>query len=1006
MTSTPLRGNKSRSIKEHFPKHDLSIIESTGSDSSSPANNSQNVIEAVKSVLSVSKELKKSQRENATLVQENRTLIGINESLRDENRSLREESMQFGSEEPVFNDKSNKENLRLIIPKLQLHDAKNSEGNSPQEAKQIKKEVQSFITNDEDRAEAEKKSMVGISKRPEHVYTATATIQVDTETIDANVQTENDDAVNVINANLKLEVDQLHSQKEIIEKKNTDLTNRLSDSEKLITKYEEEKKLRSDLEEKLKAQQDKLTQSETRVNELQLRLNKKKKEMDEVTAENRKLLEDMNTHDFELDELNVHMEHVEKQKKEVDDELERLKQNIKDLEVTLAEEKNVKSQLQSDIDNLKREHESQVKELNEKANQALSRESAALGQVATVKAENKEYVKESKYLTESRQVLIESESNLKNDVNVLTAKLRQKESQLTVFKEQVSESERHCEGLEAQIAKLEEQNKELNKNKYDSNELLEELKKGKREIDHLRQQLQMKATESDEINRLKEDLEQSASREARLKEKLEQAMKKEAESEVKLEELIRSEAAATTHLNRLKEENAEQKSTIDLIQQQSILKETAVLNLQKELDTRISEFEDFRTQADLQYTTEIFKRNQQIEELRIRLVELETYPGQTISVSRKTAGVQTDEVPNETELTAADPVVEEQAASPDVSLVSEEFIPKHLAQLEERLRGILLEMNKLVSHQYADHMASDASSAHIASSVFRKLSEFLYRVMNETEISLVDCEEDVNRLWSSLNEDIRRLTTSMEETMEEVKLESAKNLRMSVQRLEAENEKLRADLYELEEVAEQRLNCAEEFKNYCDIEAKEKEDAQMENARLQELHRELAESESLERSLRERLERAEHSIQRMAREKLQRTEEFETELEKMTSILQSTETDHNRKVAELKDDILSRDQKLAFDRKTMRKLVESSDAFKIHNDYLRKRNKQRQKLLIHMNAVVVKMHGLANSSESRREMVELTDHVRKTGLLHEDAEEAAIIHKTDRRIPSGVNGEK
>ncbi|EGT34812.1 hypothetical protein CAEBREN_18655 [Caenorhabditis brenneri] len=1013
LTSTPIRGNRSKSMKEHFSKfrEDLSIIDSTDTVSDPVADNSNCTLsttpkefyflsfpsDAVKSLLKVSKELKAAQRANVSLQEENQSLRDDNESLRIENCSLREESRHFETEKPASPDMSNKENV--VIPKLQLHDDNSSEAVSHQEVKhsdQIKKELLSFIKNEQDRTVVEmemKNMLISSSKQPPKVFTATATIQVDTETIDADVQTENDDAVNVINANLKLEVDQLSSQKEVIEKKNTDLQNRLFDYEKLKAKFEEdEQKLRLDLEKKLKISQEKLGKSETRANELQLRLSKKKKELEEVTAENNRLLEDKDNHDFALVEMKVNGEtqkkELETQKKELEEELERLKQNIKDLETELIEEKNSKIQLESDMRQMRQDHETLVDELKKRAEEALERESAALSKAAALEAENKKYEKESKYLTESRQVLLGSESDLKNDVNSLTAKLRQKESQLSVLKVQVSEGEIQCESLEAQVADLQKMNEELNKNKYDSNELLEELKKGKLEIDHLRQQVQMKAKESDEMSRLKEDFEQSTSRETRLKEKLEQAMRKEAESEVRIEELIRSEAAAVTQLNRFKVENSEQKETIETIQQQTVLKDTAILNLEKSLECLHNEFEEFKTHANLQYDQEIFHRDQQIEALRGRLIELETYPGQTISVSRKSASVQTEEIPEEKKATTPVSIVEEQAVSPEVSLVSEASISNQVAQLEEKLSEIVLAMNKVVSTEQENNVSVeyDSPTARTASDVFRKISEFLDKVMHSSLENPEDNEKEVDRLWNALNKDIQHLESVMEAKIERIEKESAKNIRRSEQQSEAKIEELRTELSEMNDLAEQRLNVAEEFKKYYELEEREKEDALLENGRLHELRNgELAESEQLEKSLRERLERAEHTIQRMTREKIQKNEEFEAELEQVTSRLQSVQADCTSKVTKLEKNVRDLKSRRAFDKETMESLVKSCDEFRIYNEYLKTRNKQRQKLLNHVNSVVLKVRELGSSSETRREIVELTDQVHRSGLLNEDS---------------------
>lgn len=1008
LTSTPIRGNRGKSMKEHFSKFrdDLSIIDSTDTVSSPIADKSL-ALNAVKSVIEISKELKTAQRANMSLQEENQSLRYDNESLRMENCSLREESRLFETEKPVMPDESNKENV--VIPKLQLHDDYNPGAVSHQEVKfsdQIKKELLSFIKSEQDRTvvETEMKNMlISSSKQLPKVFTATATIQVDTETIDANIQTESDDAANVINANLKLEVDQLSSQKEVIEKKNTDLQNRLFDYEKLKAKFEEdEQKLRSDLEKKLKISQEKLGQSENRVHDLQARLNKKRKEYDEVSAENRRLLEDKNTHDFELDEMKVQGDHVEKRKKELEEECDRLKHKIQNLETALVEEKNSKIQLESDMRQMRLDHDKLVDELNKKAEEALERETTALGKLGTLEAENKEYAKESQYLTESRQVLLDSESNLKNDVNVLNAELRQKESQLSVLKEQVSEEKRKCECLKVQITDLEAVNKDLNKEKYNSNELMDEVEKGKLEIDHLREQLRIKAGESEEMKRLKEAFEQSKRSEARSKEKLEEALRKEAESEVKMEKLIKSEAAAVTQLNRFKEECFEQKETIESIQQQIIGKDSVISNLEKRLKDLDHEFETFKTDAENQYANEmaqyeinISKKNQKIEDLSRRLVELETYPGQTISVSCRGVSMQTEEIPTATTATSPIPVLEEQASSPEVSLVSEASIPNQVAKLEEKLSEIVLVMSKIVSQQQAEY---DSQSARTTTYVFRKISEFLDKAMHRPLGSTEDNEEEVGRFWKALNKEIQRLENFMEAKIEQVRKESAENIRRSEQQHETKIKELLAEMTELSVRAEERYGYAMQFKEHYETAEREKEamerekeDVVEEIKRLHELRNEqIAENEQVERSLRERLERAERSIERMKREKIKSDEEFGADIEQLTSKLQSAEVDRASEVTKLKEYVRELKGRRAYDKKTMDSLMESCEVFHKKIQYLELRNKQRHKLLNHMNAEFIKIRDNASSSTIRREIIELTGQMNRSGLLNEDPCEKTI----------------
>ncbi|UMM22537.1 hypothetical protein L5515_003700 [Caenorhabditis briggsae] len=1011
LTSTPIRGNISRSRREHFTKFqpELSIIDSTASDSITVENDSNYVLgivpqhyyqisfpsDGVKSILSASKELKKRARENVLLRDENESLRGENESLREENCSLREESRRIDMDRSMAGG-----NVIPVIPKLKLNDEDMDSTASSHQLKsseKIKKELLSFIKNEDERTMIEAKMenmMISDCKPPVKVFTATATIQVDTDKIDADVQTETDDHVNVVNANLQIELDQLQSEIEVIGKKKSDLETRLFDYEQTKAKFEkDEQKLRADLEKKLKSSQEQLKRFEMKIEELQARLNKKRKEFDEVEAENRRLLDDKNTHEFELDEMKVHGEHIAKQNEDLEENMKKMQMKIDELEKAIEEEKDMKQQLEKKIEEMAKNHKSLIEKLDEDVESAWRKETEALEKLELVQSENKSLQKENEYLKQAQQVLLDSELNLKSEVDVLTANFRNCEAQLTQKKDQIVEEKRRGENLEAEIGQLEAQNRKLLDEKHDSNELLEELKKGKLEIDHLRQQVQHLSRESEEMVQLKNELSETVNREKLADEKLEKALKKEGELEAKLEGYIRSESAAKTELERLKEDDTVLRSNLETALQAAQEKASALATIERAYDELRVEFEEFRGHANAQYESDIFVRDQQIEHLRVRLLELETYPGQTISVSRRNQEVQTEgEEPQ--------PVVSYVQQSPEVSLVSEDLIPAHLIRLEEKIKNTVEGLKQVVQEQQVDDMSGDlqASPLHYASETFKKFAELLNSLLANSEDYESDSQK-IKKLWKALNKNIVDVTTTLEERFEFVRSEMTRKNHRNEQKLRDDIEELRKDLGQERALAEQRVYIAKQFKEQYELEEREKEELREEYERLVELRNEdNAESERNERSLRERLERAEHIVQKHARDKLNRTYELEADVEELTNSLKRKEEEYRRKIAEMEEDVQvfkkEEKKKRAYERLTAEKMIKAYNIVKDRHDYLLRRNKERQKLLDDIMK--------AMRSKDGNQLRQITDNANKSGLLNLDDQESVSL-TTERRVLSESN---
>lgn len=992
LTSTPIRGSRIRSKQTRFSNFhpELSIIESTSSDSISPANDSNYVLDGVKSFLSASKELKKKARENSALRGENETLRGENESLREENFSLREESRRFEMDRSVVEER----NVFPIVPKLEL-DSINRDSIPDSQLKsseKIKKELLSFIKNENERTIVESKMenmLISDSNPPAKVFTATATIQVDIDKMDADVQTETDN-VNVVNANWQIEVDQLKSQIEVLEKKKEDeMKNRLFDFEETKAKFEEDQlKLRSDLEKKLKKSQEANTKQETKIEELQARLNRRKKDLEEVQAENRKLLEDKSTQGFELDEMKIHGELLEKQKVELEEKIEQLKEKISDLEEKLQSEKTEKLNVEKEAEKRSSEQKALTLELKKQASDAMKVREEALEKLKEAETESKNILKENQYLTQAQQVFIDSEMNLKSEVSVLTADLKNAETQVTQLKARVEEEKHRRKKLVEENAHLEGQNKKLLGEKFESSELLDELKKGKLEIDHLRQQVQHLSRDNEEMFELKKELEETVQREKKMKEKMEQTLKKEGELEARLEGYIRSEAAAVTELDRLKEEAVTQKVTLDDCLSELKNKESIAVNLERVYEELRTEFEEFRTHANAQYEHDISVRDEQIEHLRVRLLELETYPGQTISVSKRSQEVQTDDVKPDYEKSPS-PVQE--VVSPEISLVSAEVIPDHLVRLEENIKSMITKMKEVVQEQQIDETIDlQVSPLHLSTETFRKFAEILESQLTGSEEEYDATSDEIRCFWTSLNQQIRDLTTTLEDRFESARVEYDRKGRRNEQKLKEHIEKLKDGLAQAQALADQRAYIATQFKEQYEMEEREKEELRVEYERLVELRNDdNAEFERNERSLRQRLERAEHDLQSSTRNKLNKTEEYEAELEHLTATLKKLEADHSQEMATEK-------RKRAYERMSTQKSMEFCNILKEKAEYLKQRNSDRQRLINHMMKFAKASKLSRDETETSRQYADLKEHVTKSGLLKLNEQEIAPVSEPCR----------
>ncbi|CAI59118.1 Spindle assembly abnormal protein 7 [Caenorhabditis elegans] len=961
LTSTPIRGNKSRSMKENFAtfRNDLSIIESTGSDTIE--NDSHFVLDGVKSLLEASKELKKKDRANSLLRDQNESLRGENESLREENCSLREESRRM--------DLVDKENVIPVIPRLVFDEKPDLDPITVKSSEQIKKELLSFIKNDEDRTIMEAKMenmLISDSKPPAKVFTATATIQVDTEKMDANIQTDKDDHVNVVNANLQIEVDQLHSEIEVIGKKKSDLENRLFDYEKLKAQFEQdENKLRADLEKKLKTSQEKLVKYEGKIEELQSRLNKKRKELEEVQAENRKLLEDKNTHDFELDEAKVQGEHLEKQRKEAWEKVEQLQEMLGELEAELDRQKELKLQLEKDMEDLRKEHEGQMAELEKRLEKVSEKEKEAIEQLEKIQKENKTIVKENVYLSESKQVLLESEINLKNELDEMAVKLRNSQHQVAGLNEKISEEKRRRKKQDADVTRLDEQNQKLLREAQDSAELLEEVQKGKREIDHLRQQLAHQSSEAGSVGQLQQKLAESEHREYLLQLELERVMKMERDLDGRIEGYIRSEAAANNELERLRKDTAEQKEKLEAMEMEARSKDLELADLTRKLAKAREEHETFEINARNQFYAVTGQMHEDIESYKQRLLELEPYPGKIISGSFRDFPSQTDPSPATTDAWMQTDVEEQLMVSPEVSLVSE--APSSLqdsrrsSHLDEKLRRTIEKIGELLAEHESFQESLRDPEFHTAEA-FRKISQLLKSIL-----SGANSEEMLERIWTWLTLKTKALVEQQDEQMKKVQ-KAGEMLLSQLREKESDNEVLTKKSLEMEAAAE-------EFRTYYNDMLTENDELRHRIVQLDEIREvESSNSTKIEKGLREQLEQAQHELEKKKREymwKLQQKDEF---YEIMDRNVKETEKENKRLLRKRTEDKERMDD-------FMLNIRKAQEQWK----YLRMRNCQRHTSMMNMlESVKKKKH---ESRDMNWLLQRFEDSIRKYGVAELTTEE-------------------
>ncbi|CAI2348249.1 unnamed protein product [Caenorhabditis sp. 36 PRJEB53466] len=980
MTSTPLRPGRSRQLENVFVGDELSFIESSGADTSGaiPLNNRSLVLEGVKTLLEMSKEVKRKDTEAKILQQEN-------ESLREENSTLREESRRMELE---FANASLHHNPPFI-PKLQLGDSAPSEIQKLSD--QIKTEILSFVKDENDRTTVEMKLDHMINEvKPPKVYTASATIQVNTEMMDADAQTEKDDHVNVINANLEIEVEKLSSQIEEFEKKNSDLEDRLFDFNQLKATFEEDKdRLRSDLEKKLKSSQEKAKRLEGKVGELELRLNNKRKELEEIIAENRRMIEDQKTQVFEFDEMKVHADEVERQKKESDEKVEILKNNLEELELKLEEEKEAKIEMEKEAEKIKITYEETIEALKKESEEATQKEIDTFKQLEETQVENGKLLKENAYLSEAEQTLLGSEMGLKNQTIMMAASLRNAEQQIAQLTEKAGKQREKIKKLEGGMLSLELKNTQLIEEQQNAGELLAEVTKKQEEIEWLRGNLRQRTDENEELKQLRGQLKKSEEEVESLSKKVTAAMEEDLELRKQITEYVRANATKDAELELLRKEATNQKTNVEELEKEKNKEEAEIEELKGLVVALEREHEEFKEHANMQYLNDIQVRDEQIALLHDRLVELETYPGQTISVSRQNSAAQTEN------------------SKCDAS--------EKTQQLEESIRQVRGRMEEYVSGRSILELEpasqTDPSPEYHCIETFRQFAIILKKILENESIPIARTEE----FWNSLFERMTQVKRKTDEKLEAMRESYSKDLKALEKKheatralelgdcermLERKTEQYERRILEIEHhtkekqmLADARLQMANEYSEHCTYESEQREKLAVQLKELEGAHLEaISKFEEDEKELRERLERAEHREQRTIRNHLKAIEELETEMESLKSVAQQRERDLEQKLEKAERDIAELNKKRVYDKSTMDDMTNSYNKVTDQCYYLRNRNKARQELLEHMNKMLKKVKQATDADAPRKCLDEMQVELNRSALLGKENSNADHYH--------------
>ncbi|CAI5445566.1 unnamed protein product [Caenorhabditis angaria] len=739
---------------------------------------------------------------------------------------------------------------------------------------------------------------------------------------------------------------------------------------------------------------EKRERSVKRIEELESRLTNSRKEIEQIREENHKLVEDSKTHEFEIEEINVKAEIIQKEKEEALEKAEHLEKLLE------AEEKARKF-----VESQKLELENQQKLGSEKVSAILENEKTYLENLAKMSQEIMEIKKENEYLTAAQENLIENEMQLKRQISDLTADLKNTENRLEIAENKLKSEERSRTFREKEVVEKNVIIAKLQENREESDELLSELRKSKEEIDFLRKELENE----------KELRRNQPITDPKLLENLE-TEKKHLEEEFRI--LENSKKIETDFLKDELEKR--QKSMEEMMRNaennMKYYQELRVVN-----EKLMEEFEEYKKNAEHQFFHEVGEHQQMIEHLQKRLVELETYPGQNLSIQKSHQETQTiaqsqtetqiETSPRNSEINLEKPGSDKGS---QVSLVSEVSFRSAISPSKTKIEKMTGKLRELIMRD------SNSSSKE----VFREIVEMLENFGNELNSPVAGASRFYENLSRKLREienhwkfeyeeeldKMRRQILSAEEKLAE-EIGTHSNVLRENRQLEAEIQEIAKNLEMKTKEAEQNYALALGFKEEFDFQFEENKKKAVE---IEEMGLELEKWEEEEKGLRERLEKAQADLQRRLRQDLQHEDVHDNEIVELQNALRKM-TNESKSLKSERDNLARKNK---FNKESFEKLKEAYHTVERKANQFRKSNQERQKTLDYVMKKVKKLEIEMENSEGKRKIGELYgDLQNKTSQIHDDDdfstksdpvfEQIHRLHQqqptTSRRILSNLN---
>ena len=361
----------------------------------------------------------------------------------------------------------------------------------------------------------------------------------DIESLIEKSQKEKKDYKNQIN-NLKLKIEQLEKEKELINDKYSDKKNKLlNEKENHMNNLNEkisELENKLDIKEKeLKSSKDKIREITEQKNNLSNLIKEKKNEIKILEKENENLNNDLNELNKQIEKLEKDMNNILKQNKELNAELkiknkkiETLEENnektldelkkIKNDNNNLIKENNAKVKEISFLNNNKKDRNIEIKNIEKEYQDELNRKDKLISEFNQKYNEldkqyvevNNKIIENNKRIRELNNELINVKSQnekLKKDLNIQNEDYESIKDKYINMIENKSREDKINEKNKNKILELEKEiirkNEKLLERKSESDKNQEEIERLKKEINELNNELNDK---NDQISKLNEDL--------------------------------------------------------------------------------------------------------------------------------------------------------------------------------------------------------------------------------------------------------------------------------------------------------------------------------------------------------------------------------------------------------------------------------------------------------------------------------------------------------------------